>query len=151
MWRTWHKFWSSPTVSRVYFETKIANLYLCEIITFNKFCASPLKCYMRINKQLIILVYNDVKNLKWILSCCKCVHSVTSVKDPKRLSLRDNHIWYIFLQLQRMLSADNKQHINHLYNDVNHSGFIYNLMQSNKVCIFKKFRKALSQYFWQTC
>ena len=61
---------------------------------------------MRINKQLIILVYNDVKNLKWILSCCKGVHSVTSMKDPKRLSLRDNHIWFIFLQLQQMLSAD---------------------------------------------
>ena len=93
-------------VSRVYFETKIEKVYLCEIITFNKFCASPLKCYKGINKQLIILVYNDVKNLKWILSCCKCVHSVTSMKDPKRLSLRDNHISFIFLQLQQVLSAD---------------------------------------------
>ena len=93
-------------VSRVYFETKIEKLYLCEIITLHKFCASPLKCYMRINKQLIILVYNDVKNLKWILRCCKGVHSVTSMKDPKRLSRRDNHIWFIFLKLQQMLSAD---------------------------------------------
>ena len=25
-------------------------------ITFNKFCATPRKCYMRINKQLIKLV-----------------------------------------------------------------------------------------------
>ena len=50
-------------VSRVYFETKNEKLYLCEIITFNKFCASPHKYYMRINKQLIKLVYNDVKNL----------------------------------------------------------------------------------------
>ena len=39
------------------------------------------------------------------------------------------------------------QLINLRYNDVNHSGLIYNLMQGYKVCIFKKFRKALSQYF----
>ena len=52
-------------VSRVYFEVKIEKLYLyrCEIITFNKFCATAHKCYMRINEQLIKLVYNDVKNL----------------------------------------------------------------------------------------
>ena len=50
-------------VSRMYFEAKIEKLYLCEIITFNKFCATPHKCYMRINKQLIKLVYNDEKNL----------------------------------------------------------------------------------------
>ena len=37
-------------------------LYLCELITFNKFFASPHNCYMRINEQLIKLVYNDVKN-----------------------------------------------------------------------------------------
>ena len=35
----------------------------CEIITFNKFCAIPDKCYMRTNKQLTKLVDNDVKNL----------------------------------------------------------------------------------------
>ena len=50
-------------VSRVHLETKIEKLYPCEIFTFNKFCATPHKCYMRINKQLIKLVYNDVKNL----------------------------------------------------------------------------------------
>ena len=50
-------------VSRVYFEVKIEKLYPCEIFTFNKFCATPHKCYMRINKQLIKLVYTDEKNL----------------------------------------------------------------------------------------
>ena len=39
--------------SRMYFDAKIEKLYLCEIITFNKFCATPHKCYMQINKQLI--------------------------------------------------------------------------------------------------
>ena len=93
-------------VSRVHFEAKIEKLYPCEIITFNKFCATPHKCYMRINKQIIKLVYNDEKNLAWIFSCCKGVHSVSSMKDQKRLSLRDNHIWLIFLQVHQILSAD---------------------------------------------
>ena len=75
-------------VSRVYFEAKIEKLFLCEIITFNKFCASPHKCYMRINK----LVYNDVKKLAKIFSCWKGVLNVSSMKDPKCLSLRDNQI-----------------------------------------------------------
>ena len=48
-------------VSRVNFEAKIEKLFLCKIITFNKFCATPHKYYMRINKQLIKFVYNDVK------------------------------------------------------------------------------------------
>ena len=63
-------------VSRVYFEVKIEMLFLCEIITFNKFCATPHKCYMRINKQLIKLVYNDVKNLAYSLMCSNGVQSV---------------------------------------------------------------------------
>ena len=50
-------------VSTVYFEVKIEMLFLGEIITFNKFCATPHKCYMRINKELIKLIYTDEKNL----------------------------------------------------------------------------------------
>ena len=29
------------------------------------------------------------------------------MKDPKRLSLRDNHIWLIFLKLHQMFNANN--------------------------------------------
>ena len=50
-------------VSRVNFEAKIEKLFLCKIIIFNKFCATTHKYYMRIHKQLVNLVYNDVKNL----------------------------------------------------------------------------------------
>ena len=50
-------------MSSVYFEAKIEKLFLCEIIIFNKFCATPHQCYMQIKKQLIKLVYNDEKNL----------------------------------------------------------------------------------------
>ena len=75
-------------MSRLYLEAKVGKLYLCEIITFNKFCVTPHKCYMRINKQLIKLIYNDEKNLAKIFSCCKGVHSVSSMEDPKRLSDR---------------------------------------------------------------
>ena len=32
-------------VSRVYFETNIEEFNNCDIITFNKFCAIPDKCY----------------------------------------------------------------------------------------------------------
>ena len=36
------------------------------------------------------------------------MYPVSAMKDPKRLSLRDNHIWLIFLQLHQMLYP-NKQ------------------------------------------
>ena len=141
-------------------QWKIQNVYLWEIITFDLFSYNSTKCYIRINKQLINLVYNDMKNLTYslicfngvqsifwnidrkdlsvwdnhidsfftttlksflrinkllimmiwttIFSCCKDIQSVSSMKDPKRLSLRDNHIWLIFLQLHQMFYA-NKQ------------------------------------------
>ena len=34
------------------------------------------KCYMRINKQLVNLVYNDMKNLMYSLICFNGVQSV---------------------------------------------------------------------------
>ena len=79
-------------VSRVYFEAKIEKLYPCEIFTFNKFCATPRKCYMWINKQLIKLVYNDVKNLSYSLMCSNGVHSVFLSKDRNAFSGWDNNI-----------------------------------------------------------
>ena len=47
---------------RSVFDTR-SKSFISEIITSNKFCATPHKCYMRINKQFIELVYNDMKNL----------------------------------------------------------------------------------------
>ena len=67
------------------FWYKFEKLYLCEIITFNKFCATPHKCYMRINKQLIKLVYNNVKNFTYISISWNCVQIVSS---KKALSVR---------------------------------------------------------------
>ena len=73
---------------------------------------------MRINKQLIKLVYNDVKNLAYSLMCYNGVQSVSSMEDPKRLSLRDNHIWLIFLQVHINCSLQiNKQLIKLVYNE----------------------------------
>ena len=74
--------------SRVYFEAKIEKLYPCEIFTFNKFCATPQKCYMWINKQLIKLVYNDVKYLAYSLMCSNGVQSVFWSKDGNAFSVR---------------------------------------------------------------
>ena len=79
-------------VSRVYFEAKIEKLYPCEIFTLNKFCATPHKCYMWINKQLIKLVYNDVKNLAYSLMCSNGVQSVFWSKDRNAFSVWDNNI-----------------------------------------------------------
>ena len=50
-------------VYRVCLQRKIEKLYLSEIMTFDLFLTTPHKCYMRIDKQLIKVVYNDVKNL----------------------------------------------------------------------------------------
>ena len=42
----------------------------------NCFVATPQKCYMQINKQLINLVYNDMMNLTYSLLCFHGVKSV---------------------------------------------------------------------------
>ena len=47
-------------VYNVCLQTKIEKLYISEI---DRFHTTPHKCYMGIYKQLIKLVYNDVKNL----------------------------------------------------------------------------------------
>ena len=134
-------------MSRVYFEAKIEKLYLCEIITFNKFCATPLKCYMRINKQLIKLVYNDVKNLDKF-SSAPMVSRVYFEATIQKLYLCEIITFNKFCATPlKCYMRLNKQLITLVYNDVNHLGFIYNLMQWCNMWIFQKFRKALSQYF----
>ena len=67
------------------FDTRSKSFYLCEIIAFNKLCAIPHKCRMRRNKQLIKLVYNNMKNFTYILISCNCVQIVSS---KKALSMR---------------------------------------------------------------
>ena len=63
-------------VSKLYQQRKIEKLYLCEISHLTCFVATPQKCYMRINKQLINLVYNDMKNLTYSLLCFNGVKNV---------------------------------------------------------------------------
>ena len=79
-------------VSRVYFEAKIEKLCPCEIFTYNKFCVTTHKCYMWINKQLIKLVYNDVKYLAYSLMCSNGVQSVFWSKERNAFSVWDNNI-----------------------------------------------------------
>ena len=79
MWRTLLPFWASALVPSVCLLTMIQKLYFCE----------------RTNKELINLLYNDVKNLTSILSFCigpKCV----SNEDIKALFLCELHFSLIF-------------------------------------------------------
>ena len=63
MWSTENEFWAAAKLSTVWLQRKIQNVYLWEIITFDLFSYNSTKCYLQIHKQLVNLVYNDVKNL----------------------------------------------------------------------------------------
>ena len=63
MWSTENESWAAANVSTVWLHWKIQNDYLWEIITFDLFSYNSNKCYLRIHKQLVNLVYNYVKNL----------------------------------------------------------------------------------------
>ena len=105
-------------MSKVCLQWKIQNVYLWEIITFDLFSYNYTKCYIRTSKQLIKLVYNDMKNLMYSLICFNGVQSVFWNIDRKALSLRDNHIWLIFLPLHQMLYAIKQATYKLVYNDV---------------------------------
>ena len=55
-------------------------LFLCELHFSLIFTSRPLND-QRTDKQLMNLLYNDVKNLNSIFSCCNCVNIVPSKKD----------------------------------------------------------------------
>ena len=92
MWRTENEFWAAAKVSTVWLQWKIQNVYLWEIITFDLFSYNFTKFYLRIHKQLVNLVYNDVKNLAYILICSNGVQSFFWSKVRKSLSVWDNHV-----------------------------------------------------------
>ena len=73
---------------------------------------------MRINKELINLVYNDMKNLTYSLLCFNGVKSVFWNIDRKALSLWDNHIDSFFTTTPKCLLRINKQLINLDYDDM---------------------------------
>ena len=61
------------------------------------------------NIQLIKLLYNDVKNLASILSCCVGSMCVSSNNDIKPLSLCENCFSLIFITLPENHLRTNKQ------------------------------------------
>ena len=87
-------------------QWKIQNVYLWEIITF---LTTPPICYMWINKQLINLVYNDMKNLMYSLICFNGVQSVFWNIDRKDLSVWDSHIDSFFTTTRKSFLRINKQ------------------------------------------
>ena len=80
-------------MSRLCIQRKIEKLYLSDLTCFD---ATPHKCYLRINNELFKLVYNDEMNLLTILSSCNSVKGMSLMKDPKALSLRNNHMDLFF-------------------------------------------------------
>ena len=65
----------------------IQKLYLYVIITVVFFYISRQYNHVRTNKHLIKLLFNDVKNLTSILSCCIGPKCVSSNDDTKALFL----------------------------------------------------------------
>ena len=97
---------------------KIQNVYLWEIITFDLFSYNFPKCSMRINKQLINLVYKNMKNLLYSLIFFTGVQSVFWNIDRKALSVWDNHIDSFFTTTHKCFLRINKQLINLDYDDM---------------------------------
>ena len=88
--------------------------FLCEIITCDIFSITLPENHLQKNKQLINLLYYDVKNLTSILSGCIGPKCVTSNKDN---TVSVNYFWLIITRPDNHLRK-NKQLIKRLYNDV---------------------------------
>ena len=78
----------------------------------DSFFTTTRKCFLRINKQLINLVYNDMKNLLYSLIFFNGVQSVFWNIDRKALSVWDNHIDSFFTTTHKCFLRINKQLIN---------------------------------------
>ena len=126
-------------------QWKIQNVYLWEIITFDLFSYKSTKCYIRINKQLINLVYNDMKNLTYSLICINCVQSVFWNIDRKDLSVWDNHIDSVFTTTRKCLLWINKQLINLDYDDMKNLARILSCCK----CIQGLQWKIQNVYLWE--
>ena len=92
--------------------------FLWEIITFDLYFYNSTKCYIRTSKQLIKLVYNDMKNLTCSLIWFNCVQSVFWNIDRKALSVWGNHIDSFFTTTRKCFLRINKQLINLDYDDM---------------------------------
>ena len=106
-------------------------LYLCELHFPLIIKSRPLNLQLT-NKQPINLLYNDVKNLMSILSCCigpYCVFLITYIT----LSLCDNYISIFWISQHYNHFKTDNQLINLLYNDVK------NLTSILSCCIGSKF------------
>ena len=114
MWRTSRIFWSAAIVSKFCLQRKIEKHYMCDIITFNLFHSNSTKCYMRINKQLNNLVYNDMKNLTYILISCNIVCLWQKLYLFETITL--THI--LQLTTPKCYLRISKQLINLVYNDM---------------------------------
>ena len=101
---------------------------------------------MRTNKQLINLLYNDVKNWTSSLSCCigpKCVSSNNGTKAL--LFLCELHFSLIFKSQPLYHLRTKKQLINLLYNDVKNLTSILSYCIGPKCVSSKDDTKALFQ------
>ena len=89
-------FWASALVPSVSSNDDRKALFLCELHFSLILTSRPLND-QRTDKQLMNLLYNDVKNLNSIFSRCNCVNIVPSKKDWKALYQWDNHFSLILI------------------------------------------------------
>ena len=96
----------------------IQKLYLYMIITLVFFIYLCITITLGTNKQLINHLYNDVKNLTSILSCCIGPMRVSSNNDTKALFLCELH-FSLFVTIRPLNhQRKNKQLITLLYNEM---------------------------------
>ena len=119
---------------------------LWEIITFDWFSYNSTKCSMRINKQLINLVYNDIKNLLYSLICFNGVQSVFWNIDRKAFSVWDNHIDSFFTTTRKRFLRIYMQLINLDYDDMKNSTYILISCKWFQIVSKKKEWKALCMW-----
>ena len=96
MWTTECPFWVASNVSRVYPWGSLEKLNLCKIIPCDILSVTLPDNHLHTKKQLINLLYNDMKNLLSILNCYIGPNCVASINDAKPISLCDNQLFACF-------------------------------------------------------
>ena len=70
------------------FLMKDPKAFSLRIITWTYFFKATPKCHLHTNKELINLEYNDMKNLRYMLSCFKGIQSVVKGRQKGLIFVR---------------------------------------------------------------
>ena len=116
----------------------IQKLYLYMIITLVFFIYLCITITLGTNKQLINHLYNDVKNLTSILSCCIGPMRVSSNEDTNALFLCELHFSLFFFKSTFKSSEDKQTVITICYNDVKNLSSILSCCNCDNIVPSKK-------------